>query len=250
MEEYDKLVDSVTKLEGLDQAQKEAILTSAKALNTEVGIRGADLKKIKSENQSLKDQNTSYKEFSEAMAKYNMSAEDIKKAADLAGIQQTYEDKERELKNILAERDNETKELKTQLWKFKQEQQLAPKIEDSIKNFVDAEGKPVELKPFFAKQVKDELYKGIKDGEDEVIVNDRINKALIKAKAEQDSFMEENGFVVSNDHTHKVREKTPAGSGPKVALTESVQLAQKIMEEGQGSSDATATAIAALRRIK
>lgn len=250
MKEYDSLVESVNAIEGLTPEQKSAILGNAKALNVEVGTRGADLIKIKGENDSLKQKTATYSEFADSVAKYNLKAEDVKKMANLAGIEQTHADEKAELTRIAKEAQDETKALKQDLWAFKQEKELAPTISEAIKNFVDGEGKPVELKPTFAKQAQEEALKGIKDGDDPMIITDRINKALIQAKTNQDTFMKENGLVAANTSTHTVPEKTPTGSASGSVSTEHVQQAQKIMEEGRGSSDSAVNAIAALRQAQ
>ena len=250
MSEYDNLVEALSKIEGLTDEQKQAISNPAKAMSVENGTRGQDLIKVKADLEKSNKQNLDYKDFTSELAKLGIQAKDAKEFAAKAGIISTHEDEKAELKSILLESQNETKELKANLHKFKQEQTLAPAVDKAVENFTDAEGKPIELKPDFIKEAKDLAFKGIKEDDDEVIVADRINKALVQALANQTAFMERNGFTEVNKGIHTVQEKTPAGSVKGSGLSDAVIAAQKEMEAGKGSVDSGANAIAIMEAQK
>jgi len=242
--EYDKLVASVNAMEGLTPEQKAAILDPAKALNVERATAGQDIIKIKSELDGSKKDVASYKDFTATLAKLGIDAKNSDELAKQVGITKTHDDEKAQLKNILLESQTEAKELKAQLHKFKQEQTFAPAVVEAVKNFTDSEGKPITLMPDYVEKAKELALKGIKEGDDEVIVADRISKALTQSLADQNSMLERNGLTEANKGIHKVVVKPPTGSGTGSVLSESVQAAQKVMEVGHGSTDSGAQAIA------
>jgi len=246
MSDFENLQNAVDKLE-LSDEQKAAILGPGKAMNTQLGVRGSDLINVKSELEKTQGQVSSYKDFADAMGKHNMKLEDIKKMANLAGIQQTHQDEKDELVRIAKEAQADAKNIKAELKIFRQEKELGPKIDQAVENFKDSEGKAVKLMPTVVKDMKAELFNGIKEGYDEVIIDNLIEKALLKGQADQLAFMKENGLVESNSKTvHQVDENNLSGSGSELD-------ANKIRETlvaGRGSTDSAAMAMAMARQMK
>lgn len=249
MEDYDILLSAVDKLE-LTPEQKEAILKPAKAINTEIGKRGSDLLEVKKQLSSEKDKVTSYKEFSDLMAKFNMKAEDIRKAADSAGIQQTQDEKLLEYQNIIAEKDKKISENDKFIRVSKVKETLVPKFDEAVKNYKDSDGKGFNFLRDFTEVVSKELFEGIKEDDDDVIVNDRITKALEKAKTDQENFMKRNNLASVNSDIHRVDEKNLGGSGSRdVSGINQEEIHKKYVEGGQ-TTDAAARVIAAVRNAR
>ena len=244
MSDYDTLLETVEKME-LTAEQKSSILAPAKLLNTELGVRGSDLINVKKELTSTKEQNLTYKSLSDTLAKHNVKQEDIKKIGEKIGLTRSQEDENNEFKKLLKESQDKEKSTSEELRVFKQEKAFAPAFDEAVKNFKDKDGKSIEILPGFADAVKTELFKGIKDGEDEILINDKINKALLQAHSDQTNFMVKNNLVQSNQPVHKVGEKNLGGSGP-VSGNSSEDI-KKVLVEGGGTIDAAARAVAMAR---
>lgn len=248
MSEFENLQNAVDKLDISDEL-KASILGPGKAMNTQLGVRGSDLISVKSELEKSQGQNTSYKAFAEEMGKHNMKIDDIKKMANLAGIEQTHQDEKDELVRVAKEAQADSKSTKAELNAFRQEAALGPKIEAALAGFKDSEGKAIKLLPKFITDMKAELFTGIKEGYDEVIIDNLIGKALLKGQADQVSFMKENGLVESNIKTiHPVDENNFAGSGQSSELDGNK--IKEILVSGRGSTDSAAMAMAMARQMK
>ena len=246
MSEYDTLFEVVSKLE-LTPEQKEAILSPAKALNLDRGKMGSDLINIKKSLDEANQKNLTYKDFAETMAKHNMKAEDIKKLADKAGIERTNKDDLDALESLVKERDNLLKTTNEELRVFKLEKSLGPQLTKAIADFKDSEGKAVKLLPSFQKTITEELFKGINPDDNEVLINDKINKALLQAKSNQDTFLSENELVSQQGSTHSVEVINSNGSG---ASSVSPQEIHKVLQDGNGSVDAAIMAMTMAKQQK
>lgn len=248
MSDFENLQNAVEKLE-LSDEQKSAILGPGKAMNIQLGVRGSDLINVKSELEKSQGQVTSYKDFADAMGKHNMKVEDIKKMANLAGIEQTHQDEKDELVRIAKEAQADSKTTKAELNAYRQEAALGPKIEAALEGFKDSEGNAIKLAPSFVRTMKAELFTGIKEGYDEVIIDNLIEKALLKGQADQVAFMKENEMVVSNSKTvHQVDENNFAGSGQSSELDGNK--IREVLVAGRGSTDSAAMAMAMARQMK
>ena len=230
MEEYDKLVETVGKLE-LDDDAKKAILDNASALNREAGVRGSDLLKVKAQLSSTEEKVASFKEFAEAAKKHGLKAAEIDKLAKQAGVEKGVQDQLDEYKSLVAEKDKSLKEKMDELMNFKKEKEFAPRFEEAINNFKDSEGKAVKLYKSFAEKAKESVLQNIKEGDDDVIINERFNKALIQAQSDQENFMKENEIPVGNN-THRVSEETLTGSGSSSGIN-SNEIRKVLIDGGQ-----------------
>jgi hypothetical protein len=247
MSDFEDLQNAIDKLEVSDEV-KNSLRIPGKALNTQLGVRGSDIINIKSELEKSQGQVTTYKDFADAMGKHNMKVEDIKKMAGLAGIEQTHQDEKDELVRVAKEAQLENKNTQAELKIFRQEQTLGPKIDQAVENFKDAEGKSIKLMPTTVKDLKAKLFDGIKEGYDEVIIDNLIGKALQEGQASQLAFLKENGLVSSNKEIHLVDENNLSGSGSGSVLDGSK--IREVLVAGRGSTDSAAMAMAMARQMK
>ena len=242
MEEYDALVAAVGNLENLTEDQKATLLGRAKKLNVELGIRGSDILGYKGKLAEANTQNSSHKEFTDMMSKFNLKAEDIKKAADFAGFKQTQDEATSELKGILSTSQTELKKAQEIISTYKNKELLAPKFKEAVDNYKDTEGKEFNFMPDFLGAVENDLYKGITGEVDEVVVNDRIRTALERAKSDQMGFLKRNNLMSSDKNFHQVDDKGGGGSTNTSGIN--AQDIQTVLTEGKGSVDAAVMAMA------
>jgi len=244
MEEYDLLFETVSKLE-LSDEQKQAILAPAKKLNEEAGKRGSDLMSLKKEKEAVEKDALSYKAFTKALADNNIKIENAHKLAKELGIKKTQDDNIEELKKILSDKDNALKEVSSKLKMFEVEKTLKPKFEEAVKNYRDGEGKPFKFMPDLVEQTAKELFNNINENDDEVIVNDRINKALEKTRVDQENFIKRNNIALLQGNTHQVDERVSTGNSSGRGING--EEIRKIIVEGNRDVNAAAAALAAMR---
>lgn len=243
---FEALQDAVNALE-LTPEQKASILGPGKDLNVDNGKKGSDLINLRKEMETKDKKIMDYKTFSESLAKHNVKVEDIKKLAENAGIERGHQDEIDELTRIIKETQLANKAQSEELRIFKQEKTLGPQFEQSLKDF-KVDGKEVVLRPAFVDGIKEELFKSIADGDNEVINQDKINKALLQAKSNQDKFLTDNGLVPTDTPIHKVNEGSTTGSASSSGIN--TEELRKIIESGGGSTDSVALAMARARQQK
>jgi len=240
MSEMDNFLTALDSLE-LTPEQKAALSGPVKAINTEKGVMGSDLIKIKNDLEGANKQNVSYKEVTEALAKAGIDASNASAIAEKLGAQKTQEDATAELKAMIKERDAKLEVFEVADRLRNVEAKLEPAFKSAIENFKDQEGNLIALLPDSLNEVKAELYKGIKAEDDEVIINNRINKALLQAKSNGDEMLKRNGLMKENSTTHQVGEQILTGQGQK---SESPATAmQQLMNSGGNTTNSAAQAI-------
>jgi len=236
----DNFLSALDKLDLTDE-QKTALREPVTSLNKEKGVMGSDLLTIKSELEGANKQNLSYKEVTATLAKAGIDAKDASALIEKLGVQKTQDDTNDEFKRMIKERDTELEGFKSDARLRTLEAKLDPLLNLAVEGFADTEGKKIELLPDTLTGLKAELYKGIKDGDDDVIVNDRINKALLEAKSSQDTMLKRNGLMQENNTTHQVNENILAGSGSKEASPATAM--QQLMNNGGNTITSAAQAI-------
>jgi len=240
MSEMDNFLTALDSLE-LTPEQKQALSTPVKAINTEKGIMGSDLINVKNELDGANKKNLSYKEVTQALAKAGIDASNASVLAEKLGAQKTQEDAVAEFKAMIKDRDTRLEEFEGAERLRNIEAKLDPAFKAAIENFKDKEGNVIKVLPDELAKVQVELYKGIKEGDDEVIINDRINKALLQAKSNGDEMLKRNGLMEENNTTHQVGEQILTGQGQK---SESPATAmQQLMNSGGNTTDSAAQAI-------
>lgn len=245
MSEMDNFLTALDSLE-LTPEQKSALSAPVKALNIEKGVMGSDLINVKNELDGANKQNLTYKQVTEALAKHNIDAKDAGALAERLGVEKSHDDEKNEFKNMIKERDTELETLRADVRLRALETKLGPQFDTAVEGFQDTEGNKIKLLPDFLSEVKGELYKGIKEGDDEVIINDRINKALLQAKSNQESMLKRNGLLQENTSTHQVNENILTGQGQK---SESPATAmQQLMKSGNNTTDSAAQALMLVRQ--
>lgn len=205
MKEYDELLATVGALDVAKEV-KDAILSRADAMNIELGKRGSDLMTTKKEKEELSKKNMTYKSFADSLSKYNLKAEDVQKLAEQAGIQKTNQETLDEYDRLLKTETSEKAKLAEELRVYKQKETLLPLFEKSLGEYKNKEGKEVKLLPDFVEGIKADLFKSIKEGDPDALIQDRINRALIQAENNQNVFLEKNGLTPSNTPIHKINE--------------------------------------------
>lgn len=236
----DNFLSALDKLDLTDE-QKTALREPVTSLNKEKGVMGSDLLSIKSELEGANKQNLSYKEVTAALAKAGIDSSKASELAEKLGSQKTQDDEKDEFKRMIKERDDKLVAFESDARLRTLEAKLDPLLTLAVEGFADTEGKKIELLPDTLTGLKAELYKGIKDGDDDVIVNDRINKALLEAKSSQDTMLKRNGLMQENNTTHQVNENILAGSGSKEASPATAM--QQLMNNGGNTITSAAQAI-------
>lgn len=237
----DNFLSALDKLDLTDE-QKTALREPVTSLNKEKGIMGSDLLTIKTELEGANKQNLSYKEVTAALAKAGIDSSKASELAEKLGSQKTQDDEKDEFKRMIKERDDKLVAFESDARLRTLEAKLDPLLNLAVEGFADTEGKKIELLPDTLTGLKAELYKGIKDGDDDVIVNDRINKALLEAKSSQDTMLKRNGLMQENNTTHQVNENILAGSGSNTVSPATAM--QQLMNNGGNTINSAAQAIA------
>lgn len=240
MSEMDNFLTALDSLE-LTNEQKDALSNPVKAINKEKGIMGSDLITVKNELEGANKKNLSYKEVTQALAKAGIDANNASALAEKLGVEKSHEDEKNEFKNIIKERDTELEKLRADARLVSLEMKLGPQFETAVENFKDTDGNKITLLPDSLAEVKAELYKGIKEGDDDVIINERINKALLQAKSNGDEMLKRNGLMTENNSTHQVNEQVLAGQGQRSESP--VTAMQQLMQNGGQSTLSAAQAI-------
>ncbi len=243
----DNFLSALDTLDLTDE-QKTALREPVSSLNKEKGVMGSDLISIKNELEGANKQVMSYKEVTDTLAKAGIDSSKASELAERLGSQKTQDDEKDEFKKMIKERDSELEEFRADALLRALEVKLGPQFDTAVEGFKTEDGTTIKILPDFLTEVKEELYKGIKEGDDDVIVNDRINKALLQAKSNQEAFMKRNGVMKENKTTHQVGENILAGSGSKTASPATAM--QQLMKNGGSTVNSAAQAIALARQTK
>ncbi len=237
---YDVFLSALDKLE-LTPEQKEALKAPVKDINTEKGVFGNDLIKLKGEIEDRDNKLLNYKQFTDALAKHNIDVKNADSLAEKLGIQKTQDDTISQLKDLVKEKDNSLKEIQGKLRSFEIEKTILPQFEEALKEYKDKDGNSVKLVSDFIDPLKEDLFKSIESIDEPVIIADKINKVLQEAETKQKDFMDRNGVTFSNTQSHQVPEgsMSPGSGQSRVDAT----ALQKTMRNGRGSIDALASAM-------
>lgn len=232
MDLMEQLIENLGKLpDGTPDDVKTGIKSLFQQVNQKAGKAATDL-------ESYKTGALSYQKLKKKLAEANLDESQLDTIADQLGVTKTLED-ELAFKEITnKELNKKVKELNEQLVTMKMEGKLGSKVSDLAKAYKTPDGKTVKLSDRFID--KKELYKPI-DLEQDVLVQDRIDRVLKAAYESQSAFMKEVGMEFpSGQPLHKV----PLGDGnfgSGKALDEGAVIA--VLKGASGSQEAAARAL-------
>lgn len=232
MDLMEQLIENLGKLpDGTPDEVKAGIKTLFQQVNQKAGKAATDL-------ETYKTGAMSYQKLKKRLAEADLDESQLDTIAEQLGVKKTLED-ELAFKDITnKELNKKVKELTETITTMKMESKLGSKVSDLAKAYKTPDGKTVKLSDRFID--KKELYKQI-DLEQDVLVQDRIDRVLKAAYESQSAFMKEVGMEFpSGQPLHKVQ-LGDGNFGSGKALDESAVIAT--LKGQDGNLDAAARAL-------